>query len=87
MTIREKVKRTGDMNPGRALEICVQSDGDVIVYITQDGMVVGDIDTGNANSNEAKVEFCVNGGKSPRTLAALLRLKEAMTQDNIHSPR
>lgn len=86
MTIRDRVERVGDMHPSRALKLFVQSDGDVIVAITQDGYAVGEADTGNENDRSAKVEFCVRGGRSHRTLVALRNLVEAMKQDDIERP-
>ncbi len=86
MTIRDRVERQGDMHPTRSLKLLVQSDGDVIVVITQDGVPIGDIDTGSESDQAAQVEFCTSGGKSPRTRAALMELIVAMKEDNEHHP-
>lgn len=88
MTIRDRVERIGDMHPNRALRILQQSGGDIILSIVQDGYSVGDIDIGNVNDRSAQVEFCVSGGKSRHTHAALLGLMEAMKRDAVErSPK
>ncbi len=86
MPMRDMVERLGDMHRTRALKLYVQSDGDVVVLITQDGIPVGDIDTGNESDQSAQVEFCVSGGRSRRTHHALLNLIEAMKEDNEKNP-
>ena len=86
MTIKDSVDRVGDMHPNRALRILQQSDGDIILVIVQDGYAVGEVDTGNPNDRSAQVEFCVSGGKSRNTHAALLALVEAIKRDNIERP-
>lgn len=74
------------MHPTRALKICTQTDGDVIVVIEQDGLPVGDTDTGDQRERAAQVEFCVSGGRSRHTHDALLALAEAMKRDNEERP-
>ncbi len=86
MAIREVVVRPGDMHQNRSLKLLVQSDGDVIVAITQDGIPIGDVDTGSEHDRSSQVEFCVSGGRSPRTLAALMELVAAMKEDNRQWP-
>lgn len=86
MSIIDKVDRPGDMHQTRKLGIFLQKSGDVLVAITQDGDIVGDAELGNTNVRSAQVEFCVSGGRSPRTHAALLNLAEAMKQDNDERP-
>lgn len=86
MTIRDRAERVGDMHPTRALRLLQQSDGDIILVIVQDGYEVGDVNTGNGTDRSAQVEFCVSGGRSRRTHAALINLIEAMKQDNIARP-
>lgn len=83
MTIRDRVERIGDMHPNRSLRILQQSDGDIILVIAQDGYAVGDVDTGNVNDRSGQVEFCVSGGKSRHTHAALVGLMEAMKRDAV----
>ena len=78
----EPVTRVGDMHPNRALSIYVQRDGDVVLLITQDGIPIGDIDTGSENDRAAQVEFCTSGGRSRHTREALINLIEAMEKDN-----
>ena len=86
MIISDIADRPGDMHPTRKLGIFLQKSGDVLVAIIQDGDIVGDADLGNTNVRSAQVEFCVSGGRSPRTYAALLQLMESMKQDNDERP-
>ncbi len=86
MTIQDRAERVGDMHPTRALRLLHQSGGDIILVIIQDGYAVGDVDVGNEEDRSAQVEFCVSGGRSRRTHAALLNLIEAMKEDNIARP-
>ena len=85
-SIEKVVVRPGDMHPNRALKLLVQPDGDVIVVIEQDGMCIGLPDTGNSGDRSSVVEFCLSGGKSHHTLAALKKLIEAMERDNAERP-
>ena len=80
------VERLADMHPARALKVHVQADGDIIVLITQDGMVVGSVDVGSPRDRSASVEFCTSGGRSHYTRLALLQLVEAMERDNAERP-
>lgn len=86
MSIRCRVERAGDMHPSRALKLCIQADGDVVVHITQDGITVGDVDTGAEGERSAQVEFCVSGGRSRHTHQALLNLIEAIKRDEAERP-
>jgi hypothetical protein len=86
MPIRENVVRAGDMHPNRALRVLVQSDGDVILIMEQDGVPIGETDLGDPKTRSAQVEFCVSGGRSPATHRALLELIAAMEEDNKARP-
>lgn len=79
VSANEAVERIGDMcsaeQPER-LRVLKQDDGDVIVAII-------------TTSKVADVEFCApgsGGGKSPRTIAALRALAEAIHADNEADP-
>lgn len=68
------VQRYEDMSPTGRLQLCVQSDGDVIVT------VIGDVD----DLSMASVEFCMpmtGGGQSAHTHKALRDLAIAMQKD------
>jgi translation elongation factor EF-G len=84
--MKEKVKRVGDMHPNRALEIHVQPDGDIVIFITQDRMPIGDTDFGDPRTRAAQVEFCLSGGRSHHTRQALFALIEAMKKDEAERP-
>ncbi len=86
MPIECKVARVGDMHYNRALRVYQQTDGDMVVVIEQGGEQIGGIDTGNPSDRVAQVEFCVSGGRSRRTHAALHALMEAMLEDNRLNP-
>lgn len=73
------VGRIGDMHPKRALNLHVQEDGDIIVWIGEP------IFLQNQPIENTSVEFCtigMGGGKSPKTLDALRTLVKAMEEDN-----
>jgi hypothetical protein len=82
MSDKMTVERIGDMHPTRSLRLKTQRSGDVVVMICQGGFPIGDIDLGNVATETAQIEFCMNGGKSPRTLQALRDLQEAIRLDN-----
>lgn len=86
MVTGKPVIRPDDMHANRALKLRLQSDGDVMVMITQEGVTIGGIDTGNPGDCAASLEFCVSGGRSRRTLQALHDLAEAMRLDNEERP-
>lgn len=79
--VERRVDRTEDMSARGRLRLFQQTDGDIIVSAQseRDGLIqVGD-----------SVEFCVpgpGGGRSPRTLAALRGLMDAMEADNRENP-
>jgi hypothetical protein len=75
-------ERLGDMHSTRGIQVHKQTDGDVILSITEEGMVVENFRT----ESRAVVEFCVSGGRSPRTLQALHNLFEAIELDNRERP-
>lgn len=70
-------ERFEDMSPRGRLQVLQQSDGDMIVCIIEDPD-----SRGCCAGLSASVEFCTSGGKSPKTLAALRALMEAMAEDN-----
>jgi hypothetical protein len=83
----EIVMRCGDMHHNRSLELMRQRDGDVIVKITQDGLVInGDMEGEPYMSRTAQVEFCMSGGRSHKVLHKLYELMEAMEEDNRLNP-
>lgn len=75
----KQAERFEDMSPRGRLQVLQQDDGDMLVAIVEDsegeygGIMVG-------------VEFCTSGGKSPKTLAALRNLMQAMAEDNADRP-
>lgn len=79
----EAIARFGDMHPTRSIKLLKQRSGDVVMSITQDGVVVAE--NGRFRSL-AMVEFCVSGGRSPHTLQALYALMEAIERDNAERP-
>jgi hypothetical protein len=81
-----KAVRIGDMHPTRALEVSSHDSGDFIIRITQDGITVGNVDTGDPKERSAAIEFCVSGGRSPNTKKAIEALLEAMEKDNSEHP-
>ncbi len=87
MAILDRVERRGDMHHERYLKIVVQSDGDVILAIMEDGSVIEERELGK-ETRRAQVEFCASGGgRSHRTRAALMDLVLAMKADNEENPR
>lgn len=69
-------ERTGDMDNKSRLIVYRQEDGGVVVGILQD-------DQGQIK--RASVKFCTigsGGGQSPRTVEALVKLIEAIKEDN-----
>jgi hypothetical protein len=77
--------RLDDMGRGKmSLRVEFQPDGDIIVYIEEDGVIIQD-DKGNRSA----VEFCNiagGGGQSPHTRRALVALYEAMKKDAQERP-
>ena len=76
------IERLGDMHPTRGIQVHKQTDGDVILSITEEGMVVENF----RSESRAVVEFCVSGSRSPRTLQALHDLFDAIELDNRERP-
>lgn len=74
--------RIGDMHHSRELQVHEQSNGDIIVSILQDKVVI----EGTVLHECAVVEFCTNGGRSPHTQEALRQLKKAIKRDNYVNP-
>jgi len=62
--------RLEDMSPNGKLTLHQQDDGDVVVTVMDE------------NGRTVAVEFCMSGGRSPRTLAGLFALLCAMAEDN-----
>ena len=74
------VERKEDMSSTGRLRILQQPDGDIIVAVIP---AIGDWMRQNS------VEFCAicsGGGRSPKTLAALRNLMDAIDQDNAERP-
>lgn len=72
-------ERFEDMSQRGRLRLLQQSDGDILVCLISDP-------NGPDEGVSPSVEFCTSGGKSPKTLAALLALMHAMAEDNRDSP-
>ncbi|WP_415913282.1 hypothetical protein [Neptuniibacter sp. QD37_11] len=77
------VSRKEDMSPRGQLNIFRSDDGDIHVTVYQDD---GNGGVGAGSS----VEFCSplggGGGKSPRTMKALIELARAIELDNAEAP-
>jgi hypothetical protein len=77
--------RLDDMNYNRlSLRLEIAADGDVAVYIDEDGVPVAD-----SKGNVARVEFCNpvgGGGRSTHTRRALIAVVEAMCKDAQERP-
>ena len=70
-------ERIGDMAPKDRLRIYRDAEGDIVVQVLQFGP--------QGSVASAEVEFCTmprGGGRSPNTFDALLKLIEAMKEDN-----
>ena len=70
--------RLGDMSPSKGLKIIEQNDGDVIISIVDNGLII----KSNQKESSALVEFCMSGGRSYLILPALRALAEAMREAN-----
>lgn len=73
--------RPGDMSPMASLNVHLQDDGDIVVWIGHPKYPLPD--------GEKEVEFCTvgsGGGRSPHTLNALRALMEAIKKDNETAP-
>lgn len=64
------VSRPSDMAADAALVVLQETDGDVIVCVTNNG-----------GREQTEVQFCASGGQSPNTLRALVALMQAMVSD------
>ena len=76
---RKRYYRIGDMHHSKALNIWVEQDGDIVLYITE----------GRIPIDNADVEFCEigsGGGLSPNVRKALIELIKAIEMDNITNP-
>jgi len=73
------VERFEDMSERGRLRIRLQDDGDILVCVISDP-------NGPNEGNSTSVEFCIRGGKSPKTLEALRLLMNAMEEDNRGNP-
>ena len=60
MATINQVVRVGDMHPTRALELEQQTDGDVVLTITQGGLIIGEPEFGDESRGHARIEFCVS---------------------------
>lgn len=72
------IERPEDMSPDGRLSLCRDSEGDVHVR------VIPPMD--RAHDYAPSVEFVVHCQRSPRTVAALIALMEAMRLDNEERP-
>ena len=72
-------ERFEDMSQRGRLRVLQQDDGDIIVCAMTDPNCPNGFQM-------ADVEFCTSGGKSPKTLAALRALMQAMAEDNADRP-
>lgn len=70
----DRAKRIGDMDPTTTLVVTQEMDGDMVLGI------MGQDDKDRYFNHS--IEFCTSGGRSPNTRAALVRLLEAMEEDN-----
>lgn len=75
----QEAERFEDMSPRGRLRVLQQDDGDIIVCVVEDP-------SSHNGGTIADVEFCTSGGKSPKTLAALQALMQAMAEDNADRP-
>lgn len=70
------IARLCDMREGKALQLFVEDDGDVIVsIIPEDGVY------------SKGAQFCLSGSQSKRTTMALHELFEAMKEDEQRQPQ
>lgn len=70
------IARICDMREGKALQLFVEDDGDVIVSVNPEGGVYA-----------KGVQFCASGSQSRRTVRALHELFEAMQEDEKSLPQ
>ena len=72
--------RLDEMSHGKlSLQIEIQQDGDIVVYINEDGIPIRD-----TSGNIARVEFCEiasGGGRSPETRRGLMEVFKGMLID------
>lgn len=81
----QHVERFEDMSRRGKLSLMEQDDGDIIV-----GVIPSSLDDFRRKGLIQTAEFCtvgVGGGQSPRTLAALRTLMDAMEADNREAPQ
>lgn len=65
----KEIRRFEDMSTVGTLTLYRQEDGDIVVRVRSE------------DSRSSSVEFCTSGGRSPKTLKALINLFKAMEQD------
>ncbi|WP_372986984.1 hypothetical protein [Marinobacter sp.] len=70
------IARICDMRDGKALQLFVEDDGDVIVSVIPEGGIYS-----------KGVQFCMSGSQSRRTVMALHELFEAMQEDEKDLPQ
>ncbi|WP_412535947.1 hypothetical protein [Marinobacter sp. MIT932201] len=70
------IARICDMREGKALQLFVEDDGDVIVSVIPEGGIYA-----------KGVQFCASGTQSRRTVQALHELFEAMAEDEEAIPQ
>ena len=77
----QTLTRPGDMHPTTSLNLHLQDDGDVVLWVGHPRYPMPD--------GEKEVEFTTigsGGGRSPHTYKALRNLIEAIKKDNNHDP-
>lgn len=78
--------RIGDMHPTRLLEVVIQTGGDIVLKITQDGSLIEENGSLSEEARKSVIEFCANSGRSQHTRVALVALIAAMEKDNSERP-
>lgn len=83
MTITRQSSRFEDMSPRGHLVLMQQEDGDIILTIRPDP------DDPPVSIWSVSCEFCTmpGGGQSPKVLAALRRLMDAIDEENAERPQ
>ena len=82
--IVDEVARLGDMSPRRSLRIEAHRDGDVRLFIEEDGVPIG-----GYCKEGASIEFCSpsgGGGRSKNVCKAIYQLIKAIKKDNAERP-
>lgn len=74
-------QRYEDMSPTGRLAVMIEEDGDVIVTVIPDSKAF--------NSFTKSAQFCtfIGGGRSPAVREAILKLAQAILQENLDNPQ